>query len=44
MPTVDQLKELQSMSLEEKIQLSLTRIREWYERWNGQVYIANSGG
>jgi 3'-phosphoadenosine 5'-phosphosulfate sulfotransferase (PAPS reductase)/FAD synthetase len=42
--TIEDLKELQSKSLEEKIQLSTARIIEWYENWGGQVYISNSGG
>lgn len=36
MPTKEELKELQSKSLEEKIQLSIARIIEWYENWGGQ--------
>ena len=44
MPTTEQLKELQSKSLEEKIQISSARIIEWYTRWNGQVYVSFSGG
>lgn len=44
MPTKEQLKELQSKSLEEKIQISTARIIEWYETWGGQVYVSNSGG
>lgn len=27
-----------------KIRLSETRIREWYENWNGDVYVSYSGG
>ena len=42
--TKDDLRELQSKSLEEKIQISTARIIEWYETWGGQVYISNSGG
>lgn len=42
--TKDDLRELQSKSLEEKIQISTARIIEWYESQNGQVYISNSGG
>ena len=42
--TKDELRELQSKSLEEKIQISTARIIEWYETWGGQVYISNSGG
>lgn len=44
MPTTEQLRELQSKSLEEKIQISSARIMEWYTRWNGQVYVSFSGG
>lgn len=44
MPTTEQLKELQSKSLEEKIQISSARIIEWHTRWNGQVYVSFSGG
>ena len=29
---------------EAKQQLTETRIREWYENWNGQVYLSYSGG
>lgn len=36
MPTKEELKELQSKSLEEKIQISTARIIEWYENWGGQ--------
>ena len=42
--TKDDLRELQSKPLEEKIQISTARIIEWYETWGGQVYISNSGG
>lgn len=44
MPTTEQLKELQSKSLEEKIQISSARIIEWHTRWKGQVYVSFSGG
>ena len=39
-----QLKQLQSLPLEQKIRYSEVRIRKWYERWNGQVYVSFSGG
>lgn len=42
--TTEELRELQNKSLEEKIQISTARIIEWYERWDGKVYISNSGG
>lgn len=44
MPTAEQLKDLQSKTLKEKIQISSARIIEWHERWNGQVYVSFSGG
>ena len=33
--TAEQLKELQNKSLEEKIQITVARIIEWYEAWGG---------
>ena len=42
--TAEDLRALQAKTLEEKIQISIARIIEWYEHWNGQVYISNSGG
>ena len=44
MTTSEQLLELQSKSLKEKIQISSARIMEWYQRWNGQMYVSFSGG
>lgn len=44
MPSKEDLKELQSKSLEEKIQISTARIIEWYEAWGGQVAVSFSGG
>lgn len=41
MPTREELKELQSKTLEEKIQISTARIIEWYEAWGGR-YISPS--
>lgn len=38
------LKQLQSLPLDGKIILSQRRIREWYEHWEGKVYISFSGG
>ena len=37
--TKEDLKELQNKTLEEKIQISTARIIEWYEGWEGQVYM-----
>lgn len=39
--TKEDLKELQSKTLEEKIQISTARIIEWYEGWGGK-YISPS--
>lgn len=44
MPTKEELKELQSKPLEEKIQISTARIIEWYKSWEGQVFVSFSGG
>ena len=38
------LKERQNYSLSGKIYLSKQRIKEWYEYWDGQVYVSFSGG
>ena len=40
----ERLKELQSLPLERKIQISQTRIIEWYQHWNGNVVVSFSGG
>lgn len=42
--TNNELKQLQSLPLEIKIQKSKLRIKEWYDYWNGQVYLSFSGG
>lgn len=39
-----QLKQLQMLPLEVKILKTQQRITEWYEHWNGQVYVSFSGG
>lgn len=39
-----QLKQLQELPLEVKIEKSKQRIKEWYEYFNGDVYISFSGG
>lgn len=39
-----QLNQMQNLPLEVKIQKSLLRIREWYEYYDGKVYVAYSGG
>lgn len=35
---------MQSLPLNIKIQMTKRRIREWYEFWEGQVYVSFSGG
>ncbi len=39
-----QLRQLQSLPLEAKVARTEMRIREWYNHWEGQVYISFSGG
>lgn len=39
-----QLQQLQGLPLEVKIEKTKLRIREWYDHWDGQVYISFSGG
>lgn len=38
------LAQLQSLPLEAKIIMTQQRIRQWYEYWDGKVYIGFSGG
>lgn len=40
----ERLKELQALPLWRKIQITQARIIEWYNYFNGQVYISFSGG
>ncbi len=42
--TSEDLKIMQSWSLERKIKVTQTKIIEWYSRWNGDVYVSFSGG
>ena len=39
MPTIEDLKYLQAQPLDRKIRITQTRIIEWYQRHNGQVYV-----
>lgn len=39
-----QLKQMQSLPLKVKIEKSKLRIKEWYEHYDGQVYVSFSGG
>lgn len=38
------LAQMQSLPLKAKIQMTKYRIREWYEAWDGMIYISFSGG
>ena len=42
--TIYDLKQMQSLPLEAKIIMSQQRIRQWYDYWDGQVYVSFSGG
>lgn len=42
--TSEDLKTMKSWSLERKIQVTQTRIIEWYQHFNGNVYVSFSGG
>lgn len=39
-----QLKQMQGLPLDVKIEKTKLRIREWCEHWDGQVYVSFSGG
>lgn len=41
---LDDLKRLQALPLEKKEEMSMASIKEWYEYWNGKVYLSFSGG
>lgn len=38
------LVQMQSLPLEAKILMTQRRIRDWYDHWQGQVYVSFSGG
>lgn len=40
----DDLRQMQSLPLEAKIIMSKQRIRQWYDHWDGMVYVSFSGG
>ena len=42
--TIDDLLQMQSMPLSAKILMTKNRIRDWYEYFDGQVYVSFSGG
>ena len=39
-----QLQQMRALPLEAKIVKTQLRIREWYEHWDGNVYVSFSGG
>ena len=39
-----ELKQMQSLPLQAKIRMTQTRIKGWYEEFDGNVYVARSGG
>lgn len=41
---MDDLRTMQAWPLERKIQVTQTRIMEWYMKWEGKVYVSFSGG
>lgn len=42
--TAYDLAQMQSLPLEAKIRMTQRRIKEWYDHWDGNVYVAFSGG
>ena len=42
--TASDLAQMQALPLETKIRMTQYRIREWYEHWQGDVYVSWSGG
>lgn len=42
--TKERLKELQALPLQRKIGFTAARIAEWYQHYNGKVYVSFSGG
>lgn len=44
MPSKGDLRQKQSLPLQAKVLMSIRRIQEWYDHWNGDVYVSFSGG
>ena len=44
MITKEELTRLQCLPLEDKVAITKVRIQEWYEHYNGNVYVSFSGG
>jgi len=41
---IEELKYRQSLPLKDKVDMSAEKIEQWYDHWNGQVYVSFSGG
>ena len=44
MPEKWVLQQYQALPLRAKITMTQARVREWYDHWNGNVYVSFSGG
>lgn len=44
MPEKFVLRQYQALPLRSKIVMTQARIREWYDHWNGDVFVSFSGG
>ena len=44
MRTNEELKRLQALPLAEKVSRTKKYIKEWYDHWDGRVYVSFSGG
>lgn len=44
MRDIRELRYMQSLPLEQKIEMTKQRIQGWYDYWNGNVYVSFSGG
>lgn len=44
MPTISDLRQRQALPLSAKVSMTKARIREWYNHWDGDVYVSFSGG
>ena len=42
--TKGELQQMQSLPLSAKILMTKRRIKDWYDQWDGQVYVSFSGG
>ena len=38
------LAQMQSLPLKQKIRMTARRVRDWYDYWDGQIYLSFSGG